>query len=124
MRPAVRFFFEFVSPYSCLAAHEIDARVDSAGGQVDWQPIDIRQIWQSYFSGGLPISTVDDLAKCVRHLEIDAQAIADYAGRSEASAALQANNRAAIAAGCFGIPWFTCAGESFFCQDRINHLVA
>jgi 2-hydroxychromene-2-carboxylate isomerase len=195
MRPVVKFFFEFASPYSYLAAHEIDARVSSAGGQVHWEPIDIRQvwgaqgvldgylavralkssyiqsdvarcaaekgviicpprtqgqsfttaklayfglrtfgdgraapflwqIWQSYFSEGLPISTAVDLAKCVMHLELDAQAIADYAGRSEASAALQANNRAAVAAGCFGIPWFTCAGESFFGQDRIDHLVA
>lgn len=195
MRPVVKFFFEFASPYSYLAAHEIDARISSAGGQVHWEPIDIRQVWEaqgvldaylavralkssyirrdvarcaaekgviirpprtrchsfataklayfglrtsgdgraapfvwqiwrSYFSGRLPISTAEDLAKCVRHLELDARDIADYAGRSEASAALQASNRAAVAAGCFGIPWFTCAGESFFGQDRIDHLVA
>ena len=194
MRPTVNFYFEFASPYSYLAAHEIDARVGAAGGQVIWQPIDIdqvwkaqglldaylvvramkssyirkdvarcaaaqgmiirpsrlrgqgfamaklaylglrtsgderaaaflRKVWRSYFSSGLPIGSAEELADCVTDLELDAQAITHYAGLPEASAELKAGNDAAVAAACFGIPWFTCAGESFFGQDRIDHLV-
>jgi len=47
MAPLVTFYFEFASPYSYLAAADIDERVGAVGGEVDWKPVDIFKIWDS-----------------------------------------------------------------------------
>lgn len=47
MDEPVKFYFEFVSPYSYLASLRIDAAVEACGRTVDWRPIDLPRVWQS-----------------------------------------------------------------------------
>lgn len=45
--PAIDFFFEFASPYSYLASLELPDLAARHGAELNWRPIDLREVWRS-----------------------------------------------------------------------------
>ena len=193
MREPVKFFFEFISPYSYLASLRIDEAVAAAGGTVDWRPIELLRVWERqgvldsylavrkikaphimkdvvrcaaragvtimrpkahadttlakhaywglrarddarakpflqavwrrYFAEGAGIATLADIAAAAAPLGLADGEIEALAASPSATALQEASNEEAVASACFGVPWFVADAESFFGQDRIDHLV-
>lgn len=44
--PTIEFFFEFASPYSYLAARELPKLAARHGTNLNWRPIDLREVWR------------------------------------------------------------------------------
>lgn len=84
----------------------------------------LQGVWHRYFGEGKPISGLNDLAQSAAHIGLDAHAIHAAAAWVGARSAQDASNSAAVASGCFGVPWFVADGEPFFGQDRLSHLAA
>jgi 2-hydroxychromene-2-carboxylate isomerase len=43
----IRFYFEFISPYSYLASLQIEDIAEAARREVDWRPIEIEAVWEA-----------------------------------------------------------------------------
>lgn len=82
----------------------------------------LKHVWQRYFVSGLPIMTLDDIAAAASPLDLDVEQITKFAAQPKSIARHEASNAAAIASGCFGVPWFVSDGECFFGHDRISQL--
>lgn len=84
----------------------------------------LQLVWQCYFRQGKPINELKDVANATQEIglgEREIQAAAEWAGARQAQ---DESNAAAVRSGCFGVPWFVADGESFFGQDRLEHLAA
>ncbi|GLQ07730.1 2-hydroxychromene-2-carboxylate isomerase [Sneathiella chinensis] len=46
MSDPIEFFFEFVSPYAYVAAHQINAVGDKHGREVIWRPLSLGHVWK------------------------------------------------------------------------------
>lgn len=84
----------------------------------------LRQIWHAHFREAQSITDADELAAAAGSLGLTRDDIEVLAASDAAAERQEAANRDAIAAGCFGIPWMECAGESFFGHDRMDQLLA
>lgn len=82
----------------------------------------LRGAWHAHFGDGRPIGSSQDLAEAAAGLGLRREAIDAAAQSSEAYRAQDASNAAAIALGCFGVPWFAVDGEVFFGHDSLPHL--
>lgn len=82
----------------------------------------VKAVLQAYWGEGREMRSVEQLAPIVRALgisEVDLQAAEDD---DLAKAAERKSCEDAIAAGCFGAPFFVVDGEPFWGADRIDHI--
>ena len=84
----------------------------------------LQKVWYRLFGEGQAIASIDGMAEALSGLGLSAEDIRVAAGWEGARRDQDASNAAAVASGCFGIPWFVADGEAFFGQDRLMHLAA
>lgn len=84
----------------------------------------LQVVWRRYFGEGKPIDGLDDLANASAEIGLGAPEIQAAAAWAGARQAQDESNSDAVSSGCFGVPWFVTDGESFFGQDRLDHLAA
>ncbi|HEU4350484.1 MAG TPA: 2-hydroxychromene-2-carboxylate isomerase [Burkholderiales bacterium] len=64
MKPSIDFYFDFSSPYGCLASHKIEALAAKYGRGVTWRPMLLGVAFKATGSGPLPsIPLKGDYAK-------------------------------------------------------------
>ena len=82
----------------------------------------LKCVWHRYFGEGLAITTIEDLAAAASPLGLDAGQITLLAAQPGSVARHDASNDAAIANGCFGVPWFVSGEGRFFGHDRMSQM--
>lgn len=80
----------------------------------------LKGVWQDERN----IADWDELKTIADGLGLDGAALVDQAQTEEIQAAALAECEAALAAGCFGVPWYSLDGEGFWGQDRLDLLEA
>ena len=80
----------------------------------------LKGVWQDERN----IADWDELKTIADGLGLDGAALVDQAQTEEIQAAALAECEAALAAGCFGVPWYSLDGEGFWGQDRLGLLEA
>ncbi|KIC11798.1 DSBA oxidoreductase [Leisingera sp. ANG-M1] len=104
-----------VFPQNGLAAARLALAADGHGGTEDFA----KAVYTALFQDGADISDEEVLLQCLQQAGLDGSLMAQ-AGSPEVKAALRAQTEQAIAAGIFGAPSFTCRGELFWGDDRLE----
>ncbi|MBO6837739.1 MAG: 2-hydroxychromene-2-carboxylate isomerase [Alphaproteobacteria bacterium] len=78
----------------------------------------LKGVWQDERN----VADWDELKTIADGLGLDGAALIDQAQTEEIQAAALAECEAALAAGCFGVPWYSLDGEGFWGQDRLDLL--
>ncbi len=58
--PVVRFFHDFSSPWSYLAATQVERVVEAAGGQVEWRPMLLGALFKEVGTANVPILAMSE----------------------------------------------------------------
>ncbi len=80
----------------------------------------LKGVWQDERN----VADWDELKAIADGLGLDGAALVDQAQTEETQTAALAECEAALAAGCFGVPWYSLDGEGFWGQDRLDLLEA
>lgn len=80
----------------------------------------LKGVWQDERN----VADWDELKAIADGLGLDGAALVDQAQTEEVQTVALAECEAALAAGCFGVPWYSLDGEGFWGQDRLDLLEA
>ena len=79
-------------------------------------------VFDQYWGEGRDIREVADLAGLAAGLRIDPADLEAALTDDDAKRRMVQATEAAIKSGCFGVPWFTLDGETFWGHDRIPYI--
>ncbi|MDW3206708.1 MAG: 2-hydroxychromene-2-carboxylate isomerase [Alphaproteobacteria bacterium] len=100
--------------YLAHAAREAGADVGELSHAI------LKGVWQDERN----VADWDELKAIATDLGLDGAGLVEQAQSEKIQAAATAECEAALAAGCFGVPWYSLDGEGFWGQDRLELLDA